>query len=73
MNEFIFSEAGFDFSKDSLVRASLLKGLLSRQTAKEEGSRTPVSLSDLTGAAQKQARPLGAERELPSKDKGRGL
>ncbi len=72
-----FSSGRFDFSRDSLIRESLLERLMSRQagkSAESAGSRTPVSLDELT-----REQPVRGSRrenrgcEPPARDKGRDL
>ncbi len=71
MSEFTvdLSEGQYDFSNDSLVKESLLKGLLARQA-----SRKAVSFEELDDSEWKRGRKsFTREPGAPAKEKGRGL
>jgi hypothetical protein len=79
MNELVIdlNSDAFDFSKDSLIKETLLKGLLARQSKKQSKSgdaRTSISLDDLEYGEPKLPRGnQSREAEPPFKSKGRGL
>ncbi|MCL2068346.1 MAG: hypothetical protein FWH00_00445 [Oscillospiraceae bacterium] len=74
MNEITFdlSDSRFDFSTDSLVRESLLGGILSRG-ADSKGARIPVSLDELAGSSQRLPKNPQPGREHTPPGKGRGI
>jgi len=71
-NALDLNDARFDFSTDSLIKDTLLQGLLARQ---KDDQRVPISFDEIVGGDSPKTPDNASrmERDLPSPDKGRGL